>query len=88
VKEVVVVGAGIGGLTAAWQLRDLDTLVLEADDRVGGRVKSFVRGRIFFAGNYVGEWTHMESAALTAVEAAAAARARVQSRAAAASASP
>src|SRR5205823_373499 len=44
VKDVVVVGAGIGGLTAAWQLRDLDTLVLEAEDRVGGRVKSFARG--------------------------------------------
>ena len=43
-KDVVVVGAGIAGLTAAWQLRDLDTLVLEADDRVGGRIKSFDRG--------------------------------------------
>jgi protoporphyrinogen/coproporphyrinogen III oxidase len=32
---------------------------------------------IFFAGDYVGEWTHMESAALTGVEAAAAARARL-----------
>jgi protoporphyrinogen/coproporphyrinogen III oxidase len=44
VKDVVVVGAGIGGLTAAWQLRDLDTIVLEADDRVGGRIKSVQRG--------------------------------------------
>lgn len=43
-KDVVVVGGGIAGLTAAWQLRDLDTLVLEADDRVGGRIKSFPRG--------------------------------------------
>jgi len=33
-----------------------------------------VHGRIFFAGDYVGEWTHMESAAITAVEAAVAAR--------------
>lgn len=40
----VVVGAGIAGLTAAWELRDLDTLVLEADDRVGGRIRSFDRG--------------------------------------------
>jgi len=40
----VVVGAGIAGLTAAWELRDLDTLVLEAEDRVGGRIKSFERG--------------------------------------------
>jgi oxygen-dependent protoporphyrinogen oxidase len=44
VKDVVVVGAGIGGLVAAWQLRDLDVLVLEAEDRVGGRIKSFERG--------------------------------------------
>src|SRR5207248_584640 len=44
VKDVVVVGAGIGGLTAAWQLRDLDTIVLEMDDRVGGRIKSVERG--------------------------------------------
>jgi oxygen-dependent protoporphyrinogen oxidase len=38
------VGAGIAGLTAAWRLRDLDTIVLEAEDGVGGRIKSFERG--------------------------------------------
>jgi NAD(P)-binding Rossmann-like domain len=43
-RDVVVIGAGVGGLTAAWQLQDPDTLVLEADDRVGGRIKSFERG--------------------------------------------
>ena len=43
-KDVVIVGAGIAGLTAAWRLRELDTLVLEADERVGGRIKSFERG--------------------------------------------
>ena len=36
-----------------------------------------VDGTVFFAGDYVGEWTHMESAALTAAEAAAAVRARI-----------
>jgi len=44
VKDVVVVGAGIAGLAAAWALRDLDVLVLEAEDRVGGRMKSEPRG--------------------------------------------
>jgi oxygen-dependent protoporphyrinogen oxidase len=42
--EVVVVGAGIAGLTAAWELRDRDVLVLEAADRVGGRIRSEPRG--------------------------------------------
>jgi protoporphyrinogen/coproporphyrinogen III oxidase len=43
-KDVVVVGAGLAGLSAAWRLRHLDTLVLEADDRVGGRIRSERRG--------------------------------------------
>ena len=43
-KDVVVVGAGIAGLTAAWQLRDLDIVVLEAEEHTGGRIKSFERG--------------------------------------------
>jgi len=40
----VIVGAGIAGLTAAWTLRDRDVLVLEATDRVGGRMRSEARG--------------------------------------------
>jgi oxygen-dependent protoporphyrinogen oxidase len=44
VRDAVVVGAGIGGLAAAWDLRDLDVLVLEAADRAGGRVRSEPRG--------------------------------------------
>lgn len=38
--DVVVVGAGIAGLSAAWEIRERDILVLEAADRVGGRIKS------------------------------------------------
>lgn len=40
-----MVGGGIAGLAAAWELRDRDVLVLEASDRIGGRIKSELRGR-------------------------------------------
>ncbi len=43
-KDVVVVGGGIAGLTAAHALRDLDLVVLEAADRAGGRIFSEPRG--------------------------------------------
>ena len=43
-RDVIVIGAGIAGLTAARELRDLDPLVLEASDRVGGRIWSQQRG--------------------------------------------
>lgn len=36
--EVVIVGGGIAGLAAAWALRDRDVVLLEADERVGGRI--------------------------------------------------
>ncbi len=42
--EVVVVGGGIAGLTAAYALRDRDVVLLEADGRVGGRIRSEPRG--------------------------------------------
>ena len=42
--EVVIVGAGIAGLTAGWTLRDRDVLVLEGTERVGGRMRSEPRG--------------------------------------------
>jgi oxygen-dependent protoporphyrinogen oxidase len=44
-REVVVLGAGIAGLSAAWELRDRDIVVLEGGPRVGGRIKSESRGR-------------------------------------------
>jgi protoporphyrinogen/coproporphyrinogen III oxidase len=44
-KDVIVVGAGLAGLSAAWRLRHTDALVLEAADRVGGRIRSERRGQ-------------------------------------------
>src|SRR5215831_16353735 len=43
--EVVIVGGGIAGLAAAWELRDRNVIVFEAADRVGGRMRSEPRGR-------------------------------------------
>jgi oxygen-dependent protoporphyrinogen oxidase len=43
-KDVVIVGGGIAGLAAAWGLRHRDIVVLEAGDRVGGRIRSERRG--------------------------------------------
>jgi protoporphyrinogen/coproporphyrinogen III oxidase len=54
--DVVVVGAGIAGLSAAWHLRDTDVRVLEASDRVGGRLMSEAREPYWlnFGGHVVG----------------------------------
>ncbi len=41
--EVAIIGGGLAGLAAAWALRDRVSVVLEADDRVGGRLISLPR---------------------------------------------
>ena len=43
--DAVIVGGGIAGLASAWDLRNRDILVLEASDRLGGRIRSEARGR-------------------------------------------
>ena len=43
-RDVVIVGGGIAGLVSAHRLRDLDPVVLEASERVGGRIWSKQRG--------------------------------------------
>ncbi len=44
ITDVVVIGAGMAGLSAAWDLRDRAPIVLESTDRVGGRLMSVPRG--------------------------------------------
>jgi oxygen-dependent protoporphyrinogen oxidase len=44
-KDVIIVGGGLAGLSAGWRLRHWDTVLLESGDRVGGRIRSERRGR-------------------------------------------
>jgi protoporphyrinogen oxidase len=39
-RDVVIIGGGIAGLSAAWRLRHRDVLLVEAGDRLGGRMRS------------------------------------------------
>ena len=43
-KDVIIVGGGLAGLSAAWRLKHHDILLLESDERIGGRVQSERRG--------------------------------------------
>jgi protoporphyrinogen/coproporphyrinogen III oxidase len=54
--QVVVVGGGIAGLSAAWELRDRDVRLLEATSRVGGRLMSEPRHPYWlnFGGHVIG----------------------------------
>ena len=46
--EVVILGAGLAGMTAAYNLRDRDVVVLEGRDRVGGRTLSGEHERYWY----------------------------------------
>lgn len=43
--DAVIVGGGIAGLSAAWELRDKNILLLESNNRFGGRIYSERRGK-------------------------------------------
>jgi oxygen-dependent protoporphyrinogen oxidase len=43
VRDAVVIGGGIAGLAAAWDLRNRDVVVLEGAGRLGGRIRSEAR---------------------------------------------
>lgn len=45
VHDVIVVGAGVAGLTTAYRLKDLDVLVLEKENAAGGKVRRELWGR-------------------------------------------
>lgn len=41
VRDVVVIGGGVAGMAATWTLRDRDVLLVEASNRLGGRLLSY-----------------------------------------------
>ncbi len=43
-KDVIIIGGGLAGLSASWRLKHHDILLLESSNRVGGRVMSERRG--------------------------------------------
>ncbi|SDI99871.1 flavin monoamine oxidase family protein [Natribacillus halophilus] len=43
-KDVIIIGGGLAGLSAAWRLKHHDISVLESENRIGGRVHSERRG--------------------------------------------
>ncbi|MHB2029093.1 MAG: flavin monoamine oxidase family protein [Acidimicrobiales bacterium] len=55
---VVIIGAGLSGMVAAYELRDREIVVLEKLDRVGGRTLSGVHGEYWYnlGAQYV--WDH------------------------------
>jgi len=69
-KEVVIVGAGIAGLTAAWRLRQqgVRVRVFEAQTRVGGRMLSlrnhFPDGQVIELGGELIDTDHVRIRAL------------------------
>lgn len=68
--DVIVIGAGVTGLTAAWRLADagLDVLVLEARDRVGGRLLTeHHRQRAAADLELGGQWVSPDQTALLAL---------------------
>ncbi len=46
--DAVIVGAGLAGMTAAHELRDLDLVVVEKEPRVGGRTLSGTHGEYWY----------------------------------------
>lgn len=46
-KDTIIIGGGLAGLSAAWRLRHWDISVLETSHRVGGRIRSEARGQYF-----------------------------------------
>lgn len=69
--DVIVVGAGVTGLTAAWRLAETgqDVLVLEARDRVGGRLRTEAHGAPGQQADFEigGQWVSPDQDALIAL---------------------
>ncbi|MFD1545860.1 protoporphyrinogen/coproporphyrinogen oxidase [Nonomuraea guangzhouensis] len=73
-RDAVIVGGGLAGLTAGWRLRHHDVVLLESGGRIGGRIRSERRGRYYlnwgghvFAGDRSGTDTLLQETGVGAL---------------------
>ena len=60
-KKVIIIGAGAAGMAAAQRLYEegeIDFLILEATDRLSGRVRSVEMGDSGLKSEHGGQWMH------------------------------
>ena len=56
---ILIIGAGLAGLSTAYHLLDEEYQIYEKEEKVGGLCRSFNQGEFIF--DYTGHLTHLNS---------------------------